>query len=1456
MKIATLLFIFLPLLVFSQFNHPKELELTNPGIITQHSSDIDNDGDKDLVMASVRFIFVYVNDGFGTFDRRDTLLSGLNIWDFQVADLNQDSFPDFVTLGDDEFHVYGNEGGQSFNERFHYSSTMNSTSVVLQLEDLNNDSLPDILVSTYMSGVWTNQGDFNFSNLTNYIDFGSTTQLAVADMDGDGYKDIINTTFDHIHLNFADSLYQYTRHGYLTTDHSDDRIEDVKTQDIGLDGDMDLILLVERQNSFHFVQYINDGTGVLSREEFDEIGSVEAIRDFVVKDINGDLFPDIVYAYSLSVDNSTSIRCLTGMAGGGFASLPGTLIAQQRPNISYYNPYLVIDDLIPGGYPEIAIVTLNQFEQMDIYSAIAPLAYTFRTFDWTRWIGSDFLPVQLDGDSDLELYNPPAVFDPLGDYEYETLSLLPEKWGTLHCLDDLNADGVQDAVVSYSGLGLTWHAGTPNGVFSGTNNISSFVPISVDTISVPGNDSYKLILLYPNEIRAHYGTLSLTNSNEFYSSFVDEQANLNEWDFRYYNTETPVPNLVQWALVANNKQRVYVNASNEIQLLSSDNVNAHDVQIGDWDGDGLDDILYADQNSIRWFKQQADESFTEQEQLVVYPGVLKFKIVDLDEDGDSDLIYADTTLCWMENYGGGAHSNRRNFSLPDHNSIQWLKALDTDLDGDPEVYCSAGIDLPVNGSQPFVFVNDLNTNGSVSGLVYRDMNANGTQDPGEQGFANVMVTSEDDRQAYTDNTGHFTFGYLDSAITASPLLPPNWTVSSDSLSFTLNDEQVLNGAHDLVFGLTPASDIRLAEADVFSQIPRCNTLGNVILTARNTGTLSHDGIMQLKLADSLTFIESDPPADSISNGFYYWHYNDLEVTALFEVIVQVQFPDFRSIGLMQSNRLEINVLDDQMQMDTLIRKLQKFEVVCAYDPNDKQVEPKGFGEEGYIAPDGYFTYTIRFQNTGTDTAFHVRIVDDLSSVLDVPTLEVLASSHPYRMLVMEPQKLVFHFDSILLPDSTTNFIGSQGYVRFRIKHVAGLGIGSEISNQAGIYFDMNPAVITNMVTNTLFSCDSLDTEIKHASTDWCENQAIVFYNESRFIDGYDWIMNGQSISSVDSCVFAPQQAGDTLFLSISNDICVRSNYIIIPALTEFIQPECSVSDTVLMCPGATIPLSSNITANNQWYHNGAPHSQEQNTTAYAFGTYVLEVNNQGCIAADTVVVANGRPQAVIWYEGENDHTNLQGCPFDSLELSVQDTGQFEWFLDGTSIGTVASVTIQDPGLYVMKITQNGCSNWDTLTYIWTFIPVYTLDFEAGVLSADDSEPFAYSWINCVNEQTVAGENSSSFMPEENGSYAAVLESGSCTYQTGCFEVLTVGVEKEGIISFTVYPNPVREKLELKFPENKARRVLLYDSKGSLLLDQSIKGSEAELEFASYAKGFYILHVETAVGWQQIKVIKE
>ena len=139
----------------------------------------------------------------------------------------------------------------------------------------------------------------------------------------------------------------------------------------------------------------------------------------------------------------------------------------------------------------------------------------------------------------------------------------------------------------------------------------------------------------------------------------------------------------------------------------------------------------------------------------------------------------------------------------------------------------------------------------------------------------------------------------------------------------------------------------------------------------------------------------------------------------------------------------------------------------SYDPNDKSAQPTGYDTQHYIYNYTDLDYKIRFQNTGTDTAFLVVIRDTISPLLDLTTLIMGASSHNYTWQVYGDRILEITFDNILLPDSTTNESESNGFVRYRMEQNEGNVSGDVIYNAADIYFDFNAPIRTNETYHTI-----------------------------------------------------------------------------------------------------------------------------------------------------------------------------------------------------------------------------------------------------------------------------------------------------------------------------------------------------------------------------------------------------
>lgn len=154
-------------------------------------------------------------------------------------------------------------------------------------------------------------------------------------------------------------------------------------------------------------------------------------------------------------------------------------------------------------------------------------------------------------------------------------------------------------------------------------------------------------------------------------------------------------------------------------------------------------------------------------------------------------------------------------------------------------------------------------------------------------------------------------------------------------------------------------------------------------------------------------------------------------------------------------------------------------VINSFDPNIKQVEPRGDGPGGIIpVTTSDLAYTINFQNTGTAQAINIVVLDTLDSNIDTASLTILGTSHRMTPSWIGNDILKASFNYINLPDSATNEPRSHGNFSFKVKLKPNLIEGTQIKNSAAIYFDNNAPVLTNTVVNTL----AVTSGIENATT--------------------------------------------------------------------------------------------------------------------------------------------------------------------------------------------------------------------------------------------------------------------------------------------------------------------------------------------------------------------------------------
>jgi PKD repeat protein len=359
----------------------------------------------------------------------------------------------------------------------------------------------------------------------------------------------------------------------------------------------------------------------------------------------------------------------------------------------------------------------------------------------------------------------------------------------------------------------------------------------------------------------------------------------------------------------------------------------------------------------------------------------------------------------------------------------------------------------------------------ITGVVFTDLNGNCVKDTNEDVIPYVIVDLSPGGATATDSNGYYSFrvdtGSFDVDLFPirfkSFLCPAGGSHQTSFASYKHLDSLDFAMKTDTVVDL---------EVEAYHYPVKVGRNSYHYFNVYNNSNLPRSGTVTWKYAPIFQ-VQNFYPSWASYNGItreISWNFNNLLPGRWLTFAAQVTLSSGVMLGDTFTNVVQVlPIIGDSIPANNT--QIMHDSVRGPFDPNDKQVSPQGIGPVGYIEQgEQEMNYTVRFQNTGNDTAFHVQIRDTIDiNVLNALSFQRQIESHPYRLNIEDDSILVFDFDNIQLPDSTTDFDNSEGFVKFGMRHKNTLPSGTQIRNRAAIYFDSNAPIITNAVLNTIFA---------------------------------------------------------------------------------------------------------------------------------------------------------------------------------------------------------------------------------------------------------------------------------------------------------------------------------------------------------------------------------------------------
>jgi hypothetical protein len=1201
-------------------------------------------------------------------------------------DFNNDGFEDFISTDNVNLRLVINNNNATFPAT---EFTMPCANSKLVSEDFDDDGDFDFIVGNCSDAgctIYTNNGMGSFTS-TPGLDYMANSLYI--DFDLDGIKDwlIFNPLLFETNMlkGLGSNLYEspVILPGLFIS-------PEVLLYDYDDDGDLDAL---DPNDTFDtpVLVYINDNNDFSQSELMNySVNTIYSQSRARLIDIDNDDDLDVLQLGVLSNAPSSSPRVLIFENQGDNIFSPPAELEPFHSNLSD----LFVYDVNLDGWQDLALIngTGVQYNYINNNGVlenieISHLVHNPATLDFLRDANNEITGLVLNYDepasneggisighkkNDLSLGTPSIVhtpdqyFSPDGFQNYQLSSLITGS------INNDNQIDLLDATYYFSNIQPEYFndfIGSENGFVAADN----------------------LVFIHPYEL--HPLDLIDLNQDGFDDLIVDNwyQSAYVFWNNNGVFEETPTQisdqttpssyygsfdfNLDGFLDVIYGTRIYYLNNAGEFtshEAALGDNIKC----VADMTGDLLPEIIsVVNENTIIHFNNNG----------YVTPAIELFSIdiekctaLDVNDDGNNDLVYSSGTNLELRINFGNANFSEPQIITSDITTT-YLTHEDWDNDGDQDIFYCA--DYLLGQSGVYWIQTQAPPAYSISGTVFFDEDENGTYGNNDFPMAGVPVYNpETGMTVFSNSLGMYTFNMsAEGNYTIEANLPENM-LSSTALNTTTSLDQNNNPLTSINFGFYPENPIVMIDAQIQGSVAVCNTQSSLWISIGNSGTVYTGVNTALILPPGVIYDGAAPAPSTVSGQILSWYVDAMSPFSYESITISIIYPGVEQMG----NNLPF-ILSTYATVDNSVIADDTYapELLCAFDPNDK-TEFTGHTEMGYLSGEEPLEYVIRFQNTGNYVATDVRIEDQLSTNLDSSTFEIVGSSHPMEVSIDENNKVFFMFDEIMLPDSATDQTGSNGFVRFNIKPIAGLEHGTTIENTGEIYFDLNPPIITNTTLNTIYDCSTFEADLIWSSDVVCYEQGAQANINEEWIESIEWLVDGAFYSDASSIEITNITSEVALDVTIANALCGSSSETISINAIGIELPVITPS-TLTFCEGEEVILTSNATDNNHWYLDGNLLSQEQNIVANSGGVYELIIEETDCQTSAPTVVLTMYEVPVIGPLSVNGNViyteNLSGVAY-------------QWMLNDQPIAgaTQSSYTATESGNYSVQITTaNDCS---------------------------------------------------------------------------------------------------------------------------------------------------------------------
>jgi uncharacterized repeat protein (TIGR01451 family) len=148
----------------------------------------------------------------------------------------------------------------------------------------------------------------------------------------------------------------------------------------------------------------------------------------------------------------------------------------------------------------------------------------------------------------------------------------------------------------------------------------------------------------------------------------------------------------------------------------------------------------------------------------------------------------------------------------------------------------------------------------------------------------------------------------------------------------------------------------------------------------------------------------------------------------------------------------------------------------------------------------------------------------------------------------------------------------------------------------------------------------------------------------------------------------------------------------------------------------------------------------------------------------------------------------------------------------------------------------------------------TITQVAATLKANVSNA-NYQWIDCTTGTAIVGANAQTFNPTQSGSYAVVIDFGTCNDTSNCYYFSPLSINEINASNISIQPNPFNTELKVTLDKNYNGVIEVYNTIGALITAEKLQSKNVTLNTSNWNSGLYILKVATNDGVVVKKVVK-